>query len=429
MKATKIIFAVLSAAIIFSACKRNNSDGLFPEKINKEQIIDTEVVPEMIDSFSENKTVLETAIERAGEIYSELDGRIFIDINGDDFPERIDVRNASYGRAIILYYFDPDNEKWTPLNDCYIYSVLKICCDKENNEYFFIAHWQDIGNTSYYKYDFTEYGFEQTDDFGNIKCMAGGEILPESGVFNFDTFFYYGVADGKFYTENSENGYEKILDKALSEYEIIKTVDCEKIISENGGGDIFIDEFADQPTSSEYANSPTKNEKEFITVGNMEIPIDAASVSINYNDIGPITEETFEKLSELPDLSELMINSADVIDISGIEKLTGLRSLEISTPDKVENLSKISGLKNLTVFSADYYIGDDIISLENADSLTAFIPHYISEEDMSADYFRPLYGLENLRYICVGYEEPIISEEQIHDIEENAPRINICYIL
>ena len=79
MKATKIIFAVLSAAIIFSACKRNNSDGLFPEKINKEQTIVSEAVPEMIDSFSENKTVLETAIERAGEIYSELDGRIFID--------------------------------------------------------------------------------------------------------------------------------------------------------------------------------------------------------------------------------------------------------------------------------------------------------------------------------------------------------------
>ncbi len=428
MKATKIIFAVLSAAIIFSACQKKSSDGLFPEKINKEQTINSETVPEIIDSFSENKTVLETAIEAAGEIYEELEGRIFIDVNGDHFPERIDVRNASYGRDIILYYFDPDNGKWTPLNDCYIYPVMKICYDKENNEYFFAAHWKDIGNTSYYKYDFTEYGFEQTDNFGNVKCMAGGEILPESGVSDLDTFFYYGIVDGKFYTENSENGYEKILDEALSGYEIVKTIDCDKIISENGGGDIFIDEFADQPTRSGYANSPAKNKKEFITIGELEIPIDAASVCINNYDAGSITEKTFEKLSELPDLAELIINSADVIDISGIEKLTGLRSLEISTPEKVENLSKISGLKNLTVFSADYYIGDDIVLLENADSLTAFIPHYMREEDMSANYFRPLYGLENLRYICVGYEGPIISEEQIRDIEENAPQIKICYI-
>lgn len=88
---------------------------------------------------------------------------------------------------------------------------------------------------------------------------------------------------------------------------------------------------------------------------------------INFN------EKDFDSIKTLENLKELKIKSASVTSMDGVENFTALKKLELGVCRKLEDLTSMTGLKNLTFLSFDTCpkIKDfeKIGSLQNLDDL------------------------------------------------------------
>lgn len=370
-----------------------------------------------------------------------LEDKIFIDLNGDAFPEMVEIGYDDFD----IRTFDLSLGTWKG----FIYEIpeesdLYLYHDKENDVYFYIYKEYWIGTNYIHKVSITENGFSNRT-IGRYKSKGGGkqngQLTKEIdfGYFNGNFFIEANIPDICVY-EMSEN---------LPHCELIRTVNIkdtvDKYSNDSKAYRAVMDSFADRPQPSEYKKSLPK-EPESTVSGNIDIydkygrcyskvSINSYSASLESDEI---TEENFEKFSHMPNLIYLHLRSffdddyaEDVgsgyrpsyeklyeertIDLIDISKLSGLEYLEVET-DNIINASEIGKLKNLRMLRIDGN-ADDLSFLADMDSLEAIELHPCS--DKPADFFAPLYGLKNLKYIIYA------TDEQAAHIAENAPWISI----
>lgn len=166
-----------------------------------------------------NETDLELLIRKTGDLNTEFySGRIFIDLDGDSFPEMVEMQRK--GNGVELSQFDTDRGRWKFCGYITSNTGLSLYRDKTNGEYFYIFPVSDEDYTDYlvHKIDITENGFRTYENL-----FAD----PEN---------YIG-----------------------SHCELIDIVDIEKIAADYGDEDkkyeIVMEAFADTPQPSEYKNT------------------------------------------------------------------------------------------------------------------------------------------------------------------------------
>lgn len=368
-------------------------------------------------------------------------GRIFIDLDGDSFPEMAVVSKSGY---VDWYRFDIATGSWGGI-PLYVSSNtdLNLYYDKDRDEYLYI--YSGLGEYAYpYSVDklyITKDGFERNDRyydyynyydyFGFLDSYSAWHYDEESKEYITEAYVDFGYLNGKYYiAENDPDFFSNAMKEALSDYELINSVNVQKIIEEQVSGEerfeIFIGDFADSPQPSVYKKAfreDTEEKNDFITIGDRELPINAQSVWINCEDA---SEENFEKLSAMPYLTTLSIynrydSDIKTVNLSGIDKLSGLGELNVY--GSVINAAEIGKLDNLRVLwmSAE---ADDLDFLTNMDDL--MVIYFDDTMDKPDDFFKPLYGMKNLRYLLVSTFERSMTDEQEAHIRENAPQINIC---
>lgn len=391
---------------------------------------ETYTTPITAETEYRSETELQRAVREAKTLSEWCDGQIYIDIDGDNFPERFDVSVSEMDSDIHIYgdllFYNTDECVWRELPggrfDCIISYPLYIYYDREYDEYFFIG---DVGvyGGSYDKFIFTDSGIKE-ENFGG--SWGFGYSHNEDGSIKSGVSF--GRWGKHFYINESldENDID-VFNKTLSgNYEIVMTVDLGQIIREYGYEnseeqfEIFVGDFADSPQPSEYKKPYKEKEKEYITIGGEEISLLSTYVYIN-GAVTDITEETFEELSQMPYLYGLRLSGGS-IDLNGIEKLTGLRSLDLFA-DTVTNGEKAGELKELTVLSLSPDISD-FSFVEHLDSVKVI--EFGDTLDKPADFYAPMYKMKGLRYMLLSVWELLMTDEQTEHIRENAPWIDIC---
>lgn len=381
------------------------------------------------------ETDLDTALRNIGKLREYQSGRIFMDLDGDNFPEMCEV--DKYGTAE-WYRFDIPDGEWKRFVYLYSDTDLNLYYDKENDEYFYL--FPDPGEYSIayavFKASITEDGFKNYyeydyhNSFGDFDGYSKAHYDDESGEYIQEEYVYYGYINGKFFIEeNSPDFYNNVFREAMSEYELVNTVNVQKILDEHGdmeqGFEIFMGDFADSPEPSEYKKPlREKSETDYITIGDQSIPMDSQWVSIYGRDA---TEENFEKLSHMPRLTTLYISGYkydEEVNMAGISKLTGLGHLSIYTDAEIKNAAEIGKLKNLKVLRIPPY-ADDFSFLKDMDSLAVI--EFGNTVDMPEDFFKPIYEMKNLHFLLVSCWDQNVTDEQMEHVSENAPQINIIY--
>ena len=381
------------------------------------------------------ETELDRLLRKTGKIDPEYTkGRIFIDLDGDNFPEMIHI--DKYGRAE-LKQFDIPSGRWEYIFHVYSDTDLNLYYDKENDEYFYLyTEWAEQASVYYVtKLNVTEDGFVWGDaSLGMFEYHTKGH-WDESG--NEHTYITeksvdFGYLDGKYFIGENDLDFEnKVFREAMSGYELVSSVNIQKIIDEYGDEDqlyeIVMSPFAGSPEPSPYKKPVHEKteEADYITIGEEKIPVDSQVVHLYAEDV---SEENFEKLSHLPRLTVLNIGAryypdSTPIDLTGIDKLTGLGELSVFGTD-IKNAAEIGKLTNLKVLriSAD---ADDLTFLKAMDNL--MVIQFSSTVDKPADFYKPIYGMKNLRYLFIDWWDLNITQEQEEHIAENAPHINAMY--
>lgn len=381
--------------------------------------------------------IRKTRFQMNNGYYRDLKNIIFTDIDGDNFPESAWVYD--YGWTDWKQY-DFSAGEWKYIFSAYSNFDLDLYYDKKKDEYFYIfpdRHVYDFAY-SWLKLSITEDGFYSEgygNMFGNFDCYTEGyreEYRNALGV----TYEYvtekrvdFGYLNGKYFISEDLSGFQdNFFSEAMSEYEIVNTINAQAIIDEYGGTDkqfgIITGEFSDSPQPSEYKKPLRENsETDYITIGEEKILIDSQLVYLSGEDI---SEENFEKLSHLPKLTTLYISGKYDMDpsevsLKGISKLSGLGELRVYGT-KIKNAAEIGKLKDLKVLemSPD---ADDLSFLTSMDNLVVI--EFGSTMDKPEDFFKPLYGMKNLRYLLVDCWEQNITTEQTEHIAEKAPHINV----
>lgn len=371
-----------------------------------------------------------------------FEDKFFIDLNGDAFPEMVEIGYDDFD----VRYFDLSLGTWKG----FIYDIpedadLHLYHDKENDVYFYIYHkyWFD-GYYYIHKVNITENGFSDRT-IGRYDSKGGGN---KNGKLTKEIDF--GYLDGKFFIEENIPDicvYE--MNKIMPDCELIRTIKIKDIVKKySNDSEMYktvMDQFADSPKPSEY-KKPLPEEPKSAVSGDIDIVrkggIYYGTISINSYSVKLKSDrnnkENLEKLSHMPNLIYLHLRSffdddwtddigvgynptyedmyeERTIDLSGIGELSGLEYLEIET-DNIINTSEIRKLKNLRMLRIDGN-ADDLSFLADMDSLEAIELSPCS--DKPADFFAPLYGLKNLKYIIYP------TDEQAAHITENAPWISI----
>ncbi|MCH5194503.1 MAG: hypothetical protein J1F11_11110, partial [Oscillospiraceae bacterium] len=366
----------------------------------------------------------------AVDIYCTM--RIFIDLDGDDFPERVQIIDEN----IYLSKFEISSGKWKQfVNDVPIDTDIHLFHDRENDCYFYIYHKYLYEYDYIHKINITENEFID-GTIGRYNSTSDHQIAINPKYIS-DKKIDFGYFNGTFFIEENAPDiavYE--MNEKMPHCELISTINIQEIIDKysndhNGNTiyDILISSFSDSPQPSEYKKPlPENNESE------------TGTYSTSLSGVW-IDEEHFEQLSHLPDLIYLHLidfyvddddtsvgrgnhNSHEyvesTIDLNGISKLSGLKCLEIET-DNIINTSEIGKLNDLRMLIMEGD-PDDISFLTDMDSLEAI--EFTDLSDKPADFLAPLYGMKNLKYLIIS-RRTLITDEQIAHISENAPWINI----
>ena len=370
-----------------------------------------------------------------------LEDKIFIDLNGDAFPEMVESGYDDFD----VSYFDLSLGTWKE----FIYKIpedsdLYLYHDKENDIYFYIYVENWFGDKYIHKVNITENGFSNRT-IGRYDSKGGRD---QNGLLT--KKLYFGYLDGKFFVEENIPDvcvYE--MDKIMPDCELISTIKIKDTVDKySNNSEMYktvMDQFADSPQPSEYKKPLPEKPKSAVS-GNIDIMHKGGryydTISINSYSVQLESDrnnkENLEKLSHMPNLIYLHLRSffdddwtddigvgynptyedmyeERTIDLSGIGELSGLEYLEIET-DNIINTSEIRKLKNLRMLRIRGN-ADDLSFLANMDSLEAIRLSTCS--DKPADFFAPLYGLKNLKYIIYP------TDEQAAHITENAPWISI----
>lgn len=356
-------------------------------------------------------------------------GRIFIDINGDKFPEMISVED--YGKVGEHYYnssiyrYDTDRNEWGLFWWVYNGENINLYYDKANNEYFYLLH---------------EQGYEASDYFYKKICTADCSDDSGSPLFGFfDEYsigerFYgeyiveekvdFGSLNGKYYIgENEEDFLQNAVKDAMSEYEIVFSIDIAELIPQESimPFEITVGDLADTPQASPYFSQ--KQEKEpLFTIGQEVCTEDTFMVYLDAEDATP---ENFEKLSRLPKLTTLSVggrygDNDSVVDLNGIGVLTNLRELHVW--GNVKNAAEIGKLKNLSALYMSS-TADDFTFLTGMDSVV--VMEFDDTTDKPEDFYEPLYGMKNMRCLLLSTWDDNMTAEQYKHIRKNAPHIKI----
>lgn len=380
-----------------------------------------------------NETDLEHLLRRA-ETRSGYENCIFADLDGDNFPEMACLERF---REIKWYQFDTSSGEWNSIFRMLTDTELKLYYDRENDEYFYIC-------PEMAKFPYTDIYYP--DEISKVYLTENGLSVNKSpfGDFDYnyishfenmekivDKYVGIGYAGNKFYIdENTPDFFTDTMNEALSSYELICTVDIEKIIEEYADEynkyKTVLNSFADSPEPSEYKRPPhTDAETDCIFIGNIRIPVNSTFVHLQYTEIN---EEAFEKLSLLPNLKMLSIGNRyksidSGIDLTGISRLSGLECLRVFGYE-ITGASEIGKLENLKALGISSY-ADDLSFL--ADLNNVIILEFDSTFDKPFDFYTPVYDMKNLRYIVVGERLSDMTEVQSTHISENAPHITILY--
>ena len=363
--------------------------------------------------------------------YKYHSGRIFIDINGDKFPEMISVED--YGEVGEHYYYssiyryDTDSNEWVLFGWLYNGENINLYYDKNKDEYFYLLH---------------EQGYEAGDYFYKKICTADCSDDSGSPLFGFfDEYsigerFYgeyiveevvdFGSLNGKYYIgENEEDFLQNSVKDAMSEYDIVFSIDIAELIPQESDEpfEITVGDLADTPQDSPYFSQKQEREP-LVTIGDEVYTEDTFWVHLNAEDATP---ENFEKLSLLPKLTTLNIggrygygDKETPVDLNGIGVLTNLRELYVW--GDITNAAEIGKLKNLSVLYMSS-TADDFTFLTGMDSVV--VMEFDGTTDKPEDFYEPLYGMKNMRCLLLSTWDINMTTEQYKHIKKNAPHIKI----
>lgn len=356
-------------------------------------------------------------------------GRIFIDINGDKFPEMISVND--YGEDGEHYYdssiyrYDTDRNEWVIFWWIYNGENINLYHDKVNNEYFYLLHEQgEHGGDYFYKKvcaaDYSDYSGSPL--FGFFDGYTIGEHFY--GEYFVEETVDFGSLNGKYYIgENEEDFLQNAVKDAMSEYEIVFSIDIAELIPQESDTpfEITVGDFADAPQASPYFSQ--KQEKEpLFTIGDEVCTEDTFEVYLDAEDATP---ENFEKLSRLPKLTTLNIGGGygdndSAVDLNGIGVLTNLRELHVW--GDITNAAEIGKLKNLSVLYMSS-TADDFTFLTGMDNVV--VMEFNNTTDKPENFYEPLYGMKNMRCLLLSTWDVNMTVEQYKHIKKNAPHIKI----
>lgn len=355
-------------------------------------------------------------------------GRIFIDINGDKFPEMISVED--YGKVGEHYYnssiyrYDTDRNEWGLFWLVYNGENINLYYDKANNEYFYLLHEQgyEAGNYFYKKICTADCSDDSGSPlFGFFDEYSIGERFY--GEYIVEEKVDFGSLNGKYYIgENEEDFLQNAVKDAMSEYELVFSIDIAELIPQESimPFEITVGDLADTPQASPYFSQ--KQEKEpLFTIGQEVCTEDTFMVYLDAEDATP---ENFEKLSRLPKLTTLNIGGRygdnDSVDLDGIGVLTNLRELYVW--GDITNAAEIGKLKNLSVLYMSS-TADDFTFLTGMDSVV--VMEFDDTSDKPEDFYEPLYGMKNMRCLLLSTWDDNMTAEQYKHIKKNAPHIKI----
>lgn len=391
-----------------------------------------------------NETQLKKAVRTARDKYEGLyeDGcrLVFSDIDNDNFPELF-VLNEYYGNSLLKY---SSEEGWKALlyGD---YGFLALYREPETDEYFFvliaeeyeavlyelaeIITFDENGTVNRRRYGSSDvaYPMGEYDNGIFMELLAGNEYkLAEYSGFGFQAEDY----------KKMHEDFMELTLKSLSEYECVYSIDLsgsfrelsEKYPANEKGMQVFFEgEFADEMSESRYRFMPVE---EFTDPkGGFEYTKFSHHINLDSDVLSP---EFFEEISKkVPDLTRLSI-SGDEVDLTGIEHLTGLKTLHISA----KRVTGGESLKDLDIASLSVSGTENIDFVSNLDSLIIFESYrnewYMTEEetappDYPSDYFAPLYGIDTLKYIRVSeWHSGNMTAEQGAHIRAHRPDILFC---
>lgn len=450
MKKRKLL-ALLTAALIFSACQKEDtvtenavgeitsaqksvsdtvetsgtsaeiSEVVSSEKVTEYKVSEsgTELAEESAETEeTADETLLQKALRNAGDVDKYAVGRIFIDLNFDGFPEMISC--GEYGTRY-LCTFDMETGEWSLCTS--ISDKLYLYNDKESGEhfYFFIGYLDSDGSpmvSGIKLYSDNRFVCVSLGEIDSYSCRDCGKVVAfqhTNGLFAVGEFDGYGEEITEFIYSTAEKG--------LEEYNLEKIIDFNEItagVDRSQKFEIFAEDFSDEPQENglpKYVN----DENEYWWLPDCQALLDASDMS----------EEAFAKLAENKKLTCLVIPVQDenedsvTLDFTGIGRLENLKELVIySNAKNFINADEIGKLKNLEAL----YISSELDNydfLSELDSLK--IIQFGNTNDKPADFFKPIYGMKNLRYMPVSTWDPNITTEQVKELEKNMPQLCICY--
>ncbi len=376
------------------------------------------------------------AVRSAPKLYDHDAGRIFIDLDGDCFPEIITVGNngGAYG-----HQYDFRSKEW----HSFWYGLntdkdLNLYYDKDRNEYFYLFDmYGENGGIFFYKYLCSEDGFynynscDFSDYIGLLDGYSAGEWTDCGGerVYSVESTVEFGTINGKYYIGIDDPDFLKnAVNDAMKEYEIVSGVNISEIVERYGDDDrkyeIVMSEFAEKPQPSPYFSEGSvkwEDKEPLVTIGGSAYTEDDWLVYLQSEEV---TAESFEKLSRLPKLTTLSIGGRygeqTDIDLNGIGALTDLRELYVY--GNIKNAAEIGKLTNLSVLYMSPE-ADDLSFLTGMDSVAVI--EFGNTMDKPADFYEPISGMKNLRCFLLSRWEQYMTEEQEAYLRENAPQIKI----
>lgn len=368
---------------------------------------------------------------RAAPKYNDkyFSGRIFIDINGDKFPEMAEVheygvRNYSYE----VYWYDAKESKWSHFWWFHDNESIELYYDKAKDEYFYLLREPGEEAGDYFFKNLCTADFSD-DSFTSWSSSVGGfdgYYIGENfyGEYIVEEMVNFGTLDGKYYIgENEENFLQNAVGDAMSEYELVFSIDIAELVPPKSDEpfEITVGDLSDKPQASPYFSQ--KHEREpLVTIGDRVYTEDTYCV---YLEGEYVTPENFEKLSRLPKLKELHVGDGrfgnkNGVDLNGIGVLTELRQLSVW--GNVKNAKEIGKLKNLSVLYMSSS-ADDFTFLTDMDSLV--VMEFDDTTDKPENFYEPLYGMKNMCCLLLSTWEKYMTTEQYKHIKENAPHIKI----
>lgn len=451
MKKRKLL-ALLTAALIFFACQKEDtvtenaageitsaaesvsdtvetsgtsaeiSEVVSSEKVTEHTVSEsgTELTEESAETEeTADETLLQKALRSAGEKdnYGFV-GRIFIDLNFDGFPEMIkcDKYDNYY-----FYTFNMEMGEWESREE--IDNKLYLYNDEERglHFYFFIGSYEADGSPMLERlniYGDNIFEFELLGITDAYHCGDCGKVVAfqhTNGAFAVGEFDGYGE-------EITEFLYSTAI-KGLEEYNLEKIIDLNEMmagVDKSQKFEIFDEDFADEPQENglpKYVYDENKNP----WIPNCEVYLDASDMS----------EDTFAKLAENKKITRLIVSSFDenadsvTYDYTGISRLENLKELIVSgNRENCINADEIGKLKNLEILDISSQL-DNYDFLSELDNLK--IIQFGNTFDKPADFFKPIYGMKNLRYMLVSIWDDNITDEQVEELKQNMPQLCICY--